>query len=85
MRSWFTPRRETRTDDEARTRRLLDAADIAFDLGPVPDWDVFDEDDWAADFEAVVMEGLLTDVEAAVYPPAGHTYPKRETTEENAR
>jgi hypothetical protein len=56
-------------DDNARTGRLLDAADTAFEYEPV--------DEVAFDFEAVVMEGLLTDRYVPVYPPAGHTYPKR--------
>jgi hypothetical protein len=61
--------RETRREDDERTVRLLDAADFAFEREPV--------NEVAADFEAVVMEGLLTDRAVAVYPPAGHTYPKR--------
>ena len=64
--------RETRTDDNARTGRLLDAADVAFEHEPTTQL--------ARDFEFVVAEGLLTDraAEAAgVYPPAGHTYPRR--------
>jgi hypothetical protein len=62
-------RRETRADDQARTERLLDAADMAFGSEPV--------NEAAADFEAVVMEGLLTDRSVPVYPPARHTYPRR--------
>ncbi|MET9097403.1 hypothetical protein ABZX72_35615 [Streptomyces cyaneofuscatus] len=61
--------RETRTDDDARTVRLLDAADVSFECEPASDL--------AADFESVVMEGLLTDRAVPVYPPAGHTYPRR--------
>ena len=61
---------ETRRDDSERTGRLLDAADIAFAFDPVTDL--------AADFEAVVMEGLLTDQAVPVYPPAGHTYPRKD-------
>ncbi|MER7573040.1 hypothetical protein [Streptomyces sp. NPDC126514] len=60
---------ESPGDDRARTERLLDAADIAFEREPATDL--------AADFEAIVMEGLLTDRAVAVYPPAGHTYPRR--------
>ena len=60
-------RHETRVDDNARTERLLDAADVAFAYDPA--------DELAADFEAVVMEGLLTDRSVPVYPPAAHTYP----------
>ncbi|NEE30187.1 hypothetical protein G3M53_32650 [Streptomyces sp. SID7982] len=61
--------RETRHDDNDRTVTLLDAADRAFEHDP--------ETDLAADFESVVMEGLLTDRSVPVYPPAGHTYPRR--------
>ncbi|MDL2080775.1 hypothetical protein QNN03_30455 [Streptomyces sp. GXMU-J15] len=60
---------ESPGEDRARTERLLDAADIAFEYEPATDL--------AADFEAVVMEGLLADQAAAVYPPAGHSYPRR--------
>lgn len=58
---------ETATEDSARTGRLLDAADIAFEYEPATELH--------RDFEAVVMEGLLTDRAVPVYPPAGHTYP----------
>ncbi|MFE0514829.1 hypothetical protein [Streptomyces sp. NPDC058964] len=61
---------ETRRDDAERTGWLLDAADIAFAFEPV--------NGIAADFEAVVMEGLLTDQAVPVYPPAGHTYPRKD-------
>ncbi|MFF4034863.1 hypothetical protein ACFYZ2_34835 [Streptomyces sviceus] len=62
--------RESSGDDNARTLRLLDATDTAFahesstELG--------------ADFEQVVLEGLLTDRSVEVYPPAGHTYPRKD-------
>lgn len=59
--------RETRAADQARTERLLDAADIAFEYEATTELH--------RDFEAVVMEGLLTDRAVPVYPPAGHTYP----------
>ena len=62
-------RRETRADDNARTERLLDQSDRAFAHDPA--------DEIAADFEAVVMEGLLTDKAVDIYPPAGHTFPRR--------
>lgn len=62
-------RRETRADDNARTIRLLNASDVAFAAEPA--------DDLALDFEAVVMEGLLTDRAVPVYPPAGHGYPRK--------
>ena len=59
---------ESSCDDNARTERLLDAADIAFEREPASDLH--------ADFEAVVMEGLLTDRSVLVYPPVGHSYPR---------
>lgn len=59
--------RETRAADQARTERLLDAADIAFEREPV--------DGLAVEFESVVMEGLLADRAVPVYPPVGHSYP----------
>ncbi|WP_432112575.1 hypothetical protein [Streptomyces sp. YPW6] len=61
--------RETRLDDNDRTVTLLDAADRAFEHEPATDLH--------ADFESVVMEGLLTDKAVPVYPPAGHTYPRK--------
>jgi hypothetical protein len=62
-------RSETRAEDNARTVRLLDASDKAFAHEPA--------DGLAVEFEAVVMEGLLTDRAVPVYPPAGHGYPRR--------
>ncbi|MFF9812586.1 hypothetical protein [Streptomyces sp. NPDC014006] len=62
--------RESPAEDNARTLRLLDAADAAFEHEPTSAL--------AADFEAVVMEGLLTDRSVPVYPPARHTYPRRD-------
>jgi hypothetical protein len=62
-------RYETPADDNRRTERLLDASDRAFAHEPA--------DGLAVEFEAVVMEGLLTDRAVTVYPPAGHTYPRR--------
>lgn len=62
--------RETEAEDNARTIRLLYAADTAFEGEPA--------DELSADFEAVVMEGLLTDRCVPVYPPAGHTYPRKD-------
>ncbi|MEU3078522.1 hypothetical protein [Streptomyces laurentii] len=72
MSGWFDPRSETPADDEARTRRLLDAAADAFDTALIPDRDAV-----VTAFECIVLEGLLTDVQVAVYPPADHTYPKK--------
>ncbi|WP_216587536.1 hypothetical protein [Streptomyces brasiliscabiei] len=60
---------ETPADDNARTVRLLDASDRAFEREPATELH--------EDFESVVMEGLLTDRATPVYPPTGHTYPKR--------
>ncbi|MFD4263793.1 hypothetical protein ACFWR9_40880 [Streptomyces sp. NPDC058534] len=65
----FLRSHESRADDDARTVRLLDQADAAFACEPTTEV--------AFDFEAIVMEGLLTDRAVPVYPPAGHTYPKR--------
>ncbi|WP_215456647.1 hypothetical protein [Streptomyces sp. ATCC 21386] len=62
-------RRETPADDNARTVRLLDASDRAFEREPA--------DGLAVEFEAVVMEGLLTDRAVPVYPPVGHAYPRK--------
>ncbi|MDQ0598930.1 hypothetical protein QF037_003275 [Streptomyces canus] len=62
-------RHESHNDDAARTERLLDRADVAFDCDPPTELH--------ADFESVVMEGLLTDKAVPVYPPAGHSYPRR--------
>lgn len=62
-------RRETRAHDNARTERLLDASDVAFEREP--------GSELHADFESVVMEGLLTDRAVPTYPPAGHGYPRK--------
>lgn len=62
-------RRETPADDQARTVRLLDHSDKAFEREPA--------DGLAVEFEAVVMEGLLTDRAVPTYPPAGHGYPRK--------
>lgn len=61
--------RETPAEDDARTGRLLDHADIAFEYEPTTELH--------ENFEAVVMEGLLTDRYVPVYPPVGHAYPRR--------
>lgn len=61
--------RETRSDDNARTGRLLDQADTAFDSESRRGLDDH--------FEDVVMEGLMTDRAVATYPPTGHGYPRR--------
>ncbi|NUQ96401.1 MAG: hypothetical protein HOY79_07475 [Streptomyces sp.] len=61
----FFRRTETRSDDNDRTRRLLDAGDTAFET----------ED---SDFAEVVMEGLWSDVTTDPYPAAGHNYPRRD-------
>lgn len=57
-------RAETAGHDDARTCKLLDAADNAFDT---------DE----SAFVDVVMDGLMSDKATRPYPPAGHTYPKK--------
>lgn len=64
-------RYETAADDDRRTCALLDAADIAFSPDPATELH--------ADFESVVMEALCCDAAHcdALYPPAGHTYPRR--------
>ncbi|MFF3326089.1 hypothetical protein [Streptomyces sp. NPDC002889] len=56
-----------RVRDEARTERLLAAADKAFDN---PDADFSD-----GSFEAVVLHGVAADP-TRPYPPAGHPYPR---------
>ncbi|MCX4699065.1 hypothetical protein [Streptomyces sp. NBC_01373] len=61
---------ETRREDAERTAHLLDLADLAFEYEPA--------NEIAADFEAVVMEGLLTDTAVEIYPPSGHTYPRKD-------
>ncbi|WP_328749193.1 hypothetical protein OHT57_27560 [Streptomyces sp. NBC_00285] len=61
---------ESPGDDNARTLRLLDATDTAFAHESATEL--------GADFEQVVLEGLLTDRAVAVYPPAGHTYPRKD-------
>jgi hypothetical protein len=61
--------RETPAEDDTRTIRLLDQADIAFAYEPATELH--------GTFEAVVMEGLLADRYVPVYPPAGHAYPRR--------
>ncbi|WP_374103240.1 hypothetical protein [Streptomyces sp. RM72] len=56
-----------RERDEARTNRLLDAVDAAFDN---------DEADFSdGTFESVVLFGVAYDP-AKPYPPQGHTYPR---------
>ncbi|CAL9294160.1 hypothetical protein [Streptomyces sp. SudanB25_2051] len=60
---------ETPAADDARTRRLLDRADDAFQHEPTTGLD--------ADFQSVVMEGLMSDKAVDTYPPTGHGYPRR--------
>ncbi|WP_329598093.1 hypothetical protein OIE43_22400 [Streptomyces pseudovenezuelae] len=62
--------RESPDDDNARTLRLLDATDTAFAHESATEL--------GADFEQVVLEGLLTDRAVEVYPPAGHSYPRKD-------
>jgi hypothetical protein len=61
---------ESPGDDNARTLRLLDATDTAFAHESTTEL--------GADFEQVVLEGLLTDRAVDVYPPAGHSYPRKD-------
>ncbi|MFF1297952.1 MULTISPECIES: hypothetical protein [unclassified Streptomyces] len=60
----FFSRREKPAHDDARTRRLLDHVDEAFET-----------DDSA--FADVVTEGLMSDKATDPYPPTGHSYPRR--------
>lgn len=64
--------RENRRDDNRRTSELLDAVDRAFDN----DAGVAALQDDRS-FESVLLFGLANDKAVAVYPPAGHGYPKR--------
>lgn len=57
-----------RERDEARTGRLLDAVDAAFDDDPGATF----ED---GSFESVVLHGVAYDP-TQPYPPAGHPYPR---------
>jgi hypothetical protein len=65
-------RRENRTDDNARTGRLLDGLEAAYaartsdpvDGGPVDD------------FESVILSAAGAEV-TSPYPPPGHGYPRR--------
>lgn len=65
-------RRETRADDNARTKRLLDGIETAYAVrtgnpaggGPL------------TDFEEVVIEGAAP-LHGTEYPPPGHNYPRR--------
>ncbi|QLJ06679.1 hypothetical protein HZZ00_37240 (plasmid) [Streptomyces sp. NEAU-sy36] len=60
---------ESSYDDNFRTGSLLDAADRAFEGEP--------ETELHEAFEDVVVAGLLCDAQLDVYPPAGHTYPRK--------
>ncbi|MEU3441789.1 hypothetical protein ACPCSD_24590 [Streptomyces griseoincarnatus] len=59
-------RRENAADDRARTGRLLDGLDAAYDgqTGPI------------TDFEDVIISATGAEVEGD-YPPPGHDYPRR--------
>ena len=59
-------RRETAADDQARTGRLLDGLDAAYDgqTGEI------------TDFENVIIDATGAEF-AAPYPPPGHGYPRR--------
>lgn len=61
-------RRETRSDDDARTGRLLDHVDRGLDNEP------------SSAFSAALLDGLVSDKAAEAaghYPPAGHGYPRK--------
>ncbi|MFE9484643.1 hypothetical protein ACFYNM_39450 [Streptomyces spororaveus] len=65
-------RSESKKDDDARTYRLLDGLETAYAArtgDPCGDEDL-------TDFEETVLFGVGYD-QAAGYPPAGHSYPKR--------
>lgn len=66
-------RRENRSDDNARTIRLLDQSDAAFEREPANRLE--------ADFSSALVNGLATDKAAEAagnYPPAGHGYPRKD-------
>lgn len=65
-------RRETRDDDERRTRALLGALDRSTEMRPDPTAEL-------SDFETVVLFGVAGDPAqpSRQYPPAGHTFPRR--------
>lgn len=65
-------RRETRRDDHRRTIELLNAVDNAFDNDAGA---AALEDDQS--FESIVLFGVGNDP-SKPYPPAGHTYPRRD-------
>ncbi|MFF7373620.1 hypothetical protein [Streptomyces tricolor] len=65
-------RTESKSDDDARTGRLLDGLETAFAVrtgDPCSDADL-------TDFEETVLFGVGYDP-ATPYPPAGHTFPRR--------
>ncbi|MFF3324945.1 hypothetical protein [Streptomyces sp. NPDC002889] len=57
-----------RKKDEARTDRLLDAVDKAFDNDPNATFE-------PGTFESVVLHGVAYNP-GKPYPPAGHPYPR---------
>ncbi|WP_416983531.1 hypothetical protein [Streptomyces sp. T028] len=60
-------RTETAKDDQARTIRILDSLDAAYD-GKTGDLD---------DFEDVIISATGAEVDGTPYPPPGHGYPRR--------
>lgn len=62
--------RETQSDDDARTNRLMDGLEAAYEQRRGG------EDVPLTQFEEVVLAATVT-LSGEPYPPAGHTYPKR--------
>ncbi|MCY0922873.1 hypothetical protein OS965_32820 [Streptomyces sp. H27-G5] len=65
-------RSESKQDDDARTTRLLDGLETAYEARTGDACSSIPLDD----FEETVLFGVGYDQRNA-YPPAGHTYPKR--------
>lgn len=59
-------RRETAKEDRARTGRMLDSLDAAYD----------GTDGEITDFEDVIISATGAEC-SPPYPPPGHTYPRR--------
>ncbi|MEU8672962.1 hypothetical protein AB0C71_39440 [Streptomyces anulatus] len=63
-------RRETPADDNARTNRLMDGLEAAYEQRRGG------EDVPLTEFETVVLDATVS-LSGEPYPPAGHRYPKR--------